>query len=386
MTDEPMRDPSVPDAAVPDAPAQSPLHDLHQAAGAVFTDFAGWQMPLRYGSELDEHRAVRERVGLFDLSHMAEIAVIGPEAGAALDRALVGGISTMTEGRARYSLLLNDHGGVIDDVIVYRTGSDRFLVVANAGNRDAAASAIRERAHGTECEVFDETDDLALLAVQGPAALETLSRLDPPLDGDPGALGRYRAAPMRWQGHEVLVARTGYTGEDGFELTTSPEAARALWSALLEAGEPAGILPAGLAARDTLRLEAGMPLYGHELSGDIRPDQVGLARVVRLDTDTEFVGRHALERDADPTRRVLVGLVSEGRRAGRQGYPVRDGDRVVGEVTSGALSPTLGHPVAMAFVDPSVAAVGTVLQIDVRGTALPATVTELPFHHREARS
>lgn len=381
MTDEPMRD-----ATMPDAPAPSPLHDLHQAAGAVFTDFAGWLMPLRYASELEEHRAVREGVGLFDLSHMAEIVVVGPEAGAALDRALVGGISSMVEGRARYSLLLNERGGVIDDVLVYRTGADRFLVVANAGNRDAATSAIRERARGADCEVFDETDGIALLAVQGPASVETLGRLDPPLDGDPGGLGRYRSAPMRWQEHEVLVARTGYTGEDGFELYTSPESARALWSALLEAGEPAGILPAGLAARDTLRLEAGMPLYGHELGGDIRPDQVGLARAVRLDSDIDFVGRHALEHDVDPGRRVLVGLVAEGRRAGRQGYPVRDGDRIVGEITSGALSPTLGHPIAMAFVDPAVAAVGTVLQIDVRGTELTATVTELPFRQRETRS
>lgn len=364
---------------------RSPLHALHAAAGAQFTEFAGWTMPLRFASELTEHHAVRTAAGLFDLSHMAEIVVIGPDAGAVLDVALVSEFSALAEGRAKYSLLVDEHGGIIDDVVGYRTGPDRFLIVANAGNRQAVVEALSARAVGFDCEVFDESDDIALLALQGPASRTVLERLTPRIDGaEPGSLGRYRAAAGRWVDHELLVARTGYTGEDGFELFAAPEACRALWTALLEAGADVGLVPAGLAARDTLRLEAGMPLYGHELELGILPAQAGLGRVVDLDRDARFTGREALEAALAPDAPVLVGLTAEGRRAGRAGYPVLDGDLVVGRITSGALSPTLGHPIAMAYVRPTVAAPGTRLTIDVRGTPVAAVVTPLPFLQRKA--
>lgn len=368
---------------------RSPLDAVHVAAGASFTDFAGWQMPVRYSSDLAEHHAVRTAAGLFDLSHMAEILVLGPQAAAALDYALAGRISAVEEGQAKYSLLLADDGGVIDDLVVYRTGPDRFLVVANAGNRYPAVEAIRERAAGFDCIVDDESDDIALVALQGPKALEILQNVEgfdiPGLDG----LRYYRAITGDFRGHEVLVGRTGYTGEDGFEFFLDPDAASALWDALAETGAGSGLIPCGLASRDTLRLEAGMPLYGHELTRDTFPAQVGLGRVVVLGKEGGFVGEQAVAAGPAEGAPVLVGLAAEGKRAGRAGYPVfRTGDAdtdadAAGEITSGALSPTLGHPIAMALIHPDLAEVGTTVYIDVRGTRIPANVVALPFYSRK---
>lgn len=371
----------------------SPLHELHVAAGAAFTDFAGWQMPVRYASDLAEHHAVRTAAGLFDLSHMAEIAVSGDDAGAFLDHALAGTLSTIAVGRAKYSLLLSAEGGIVDDLVVYRLDEHDYLVVANAGNRDVAFSELARRADGFDVTVDDESDDTALIAVQGPESQGVLAELvtadrfrpDVPLD----ELRYYRAVQATFDDAPVLVARTGYTGEDGFELYLQPEVAPDLWRALAEAGAPRGLVPAGLASRDTLRLEAGMPLYGHELGLDVRPAQAGLGRVV--DTSKDFVGRDGVE--PAPGARVLVGLALEGRRAARAGHAVLADGAVVGEVTSGALSPTLGHPVAMAYVDPAALATGgegdgatsasgPALSVDVRGTALAATVVPLPFYKR----
>jgi aminomethyltransferase len=368
----------------------SPLHQHHVDAGASFTDFAGWQMPVRYSSDLAEHHAVRTAAGLFDLSHMGEILVVGPEAGAALDYALSAALSAIAEGQAKYSLLLDEQGGILDDLVVYRTGADRYLVVANASNRAVVAEELRNRCSPFTCEVFDTSDDIALIALQGPKSREILENLEQPLEADLADLRYYRSAPARFAGHEVLVARTGYTGEDGFELYLAPDAAGALWTAIREAGAGSGLLPAGLASRDTLRLEAGMPLYGHELSRDVHPVQAGLARAVALAKEVEFVGRAGIERGPADGARVLVGLAAEGRRAARADYPVLDGDgedaAEVGIVTSGALSPTLGHPIAMAYVDPSFADEGTRLFLDVRGTRIPATVVPRPFYSRKAAS
>ncbi len=362
-------------------PRTTVLHDRHRDLGASFTDFGGWDMPVRYTSDLAEHHAVRTAAGLFDISHMGEFLVTGADAASFLDYALAGRISAMRVGKAKYSLVLAEDGGVIDDVIVYRLAEDRFLVIANAGNRDAVAAAFAERA-GRPDLVEDVSDAFALIAVQGPAAeavveaTATVTDIDPPL----ADLGSYAFAQASFAGESLLVARTGYTGEDGFELLVPNRHAVALWDALLEAGAPLGVVPAGLAARDTLRLEAGMPLYGHELSRHVRPAQAGLGRAVAVDKPS-FVGKVGV--DPDETAPVLVGLVADGRRAGRAGYAVYDGDERVGEVTSGALSPTLGHPIAMAFVSPDAAAPGTVLQLDVRGTRIPATVTDLPFYRRK---
>ena len=366
------------------------LHDRHAALGAAFTDFGGWSMPVRYTSDLAEHHAVRVAAGLFDISHMAEFVVTGADAGAFLDYALAGKISAMRVGKAKYSLVLAETGGIIDDVIVYRLADDRYLVISNAGNRDAVSAALADRAEGFDIDIEDATDRYALIAVQGPAAQRILGETDG-IDelSVPWDEQRYYAwASARFAGESVLIARTGYTGEDGFELLVPDRVAGALWDAALAAGAPHGLVPAGLAARDTLRLEAGMPLYGHELSLGIHPVQAGLGRVVATDKQ-DHVGKDAAAPASDAP--VLVGLIAEGRRAGRAGYAVYAGDdpstgsgTKVGEITSGALSPTLGHPVAMAFVSPTVAAPGTMLFIDVRGTRIPATVTALPFYRRNS--
>ncbi|MFU8946386.1 glycine cleavage system aminomethyltransferase GcvT [Mycetocola zhadangensis] len=363
----------------------SPLFAVHTELGASFTDFAGWQMPVRYTSDLAEHAAVRSAAGLFDLSHMAEILVYGADAGAFLDFALAGRLSVIDLLQAKYSLILTEAGGILDDVVVYRLGETTYLVVANAGNRDDAFAALRDRAAGFDVTVDDQSDDYALVAVQGPnsrAILEEtagISELGVPL----ADLKYYRATDAFFNGVPLLIARTGYTGEDGFELYLRTDAAVVLWRALEEAGQSHGLVPAGLASRDTLRLEAGMPLYGHELGTDTFPVQPGLARVVALSKEGDFVGRTAIETGPPENARVLVGLASEGKRAGRAGYALVSGDTEVGTVTSGALSPTLGHPIMMAYVDPAVSTPGTELAVDVRGTHIPATVTTLPFYRRE---
>ncbi|MBT2474811.1 glycine cleavage system protein T [Microbacterium sp. ISL-103] len=389
-------------------PRYTPLRERHEALGASFTDFGGWQMPVRYTSDLAEHHAVRQTAGLFDISHMAEFLVTGDFAGEFLDYSLAGRLSAMAVGKAKYSLMLAEDGGIVDDVIVYRLADDRYLVIANAGNRgfvDAAfASRVRSfpsrierdrprRAEGEErsfegflgdrgVDVEDVSDEYALLAVQGPTAEAIVSSTAGIADlGVPWGDQKYYAwADATFLGAPLLLARTGYTGEDGFELLVRAADASALWDALLEAGEAHGLVPAGLAARDTLRLEAGMPLYGHELSRETKPSQAGLGRVVVADKD-DFIGKGAV--DAASDARVLVGLTAEGKRAGRAGYTVVDEDgAVLGEITSGALSPTLGHPIAMAYIAPSSAAAGTAVFLDVRGTRIPATVTALPFYRR----
>ncbi len=379
--------PGAPAAASPATARRSPLHDEHVALGASCTDFAGWQMPVRYSSDLAEHHAVRSQAGLFDISHMAEIAVTGDGAAAFLDRALAGRLSALAIGRAKYSLVLAESGGVIDDLIVYRRADDDYLVVANAANRDAVVAALTERAAGHDVALDDRTDAIALIALQGPASAAILAET-PGLKIEALEHARYYASSAgasAWGDAraEVMVARTGYTGEDGVELYLPAEHAPALWRALLAAGQPHGLVPAGLAARDTLRLEAGMPLYGHELGLSIQPSQAGLGRVVVTDKD-DFVGKAAVERGPGTDAPVLVGLSAVGRRAARAGYPVMSGEQVVGEVTSGALSPTLGHPVAMALVHPDHAGLGAVLDLDVRGSRIPATVVALPFYRREA--
>jgi aminomethyltransferase len=367
------------------APRTTVLHDRHEALGASFTDFGGWLMPVRYTSDLAEHHAVRTTAGLFDISHMAEFEVTGEEAAGFLDHALAGRISTMRAGKAKYSLVLAESGGIVDDVIVYRLAEDRFLVIANAGNRDAVAEALSQRSTPFHVTVEDATDDFALIAVQGPAAQAVVEATTKLTEISPSFadLGYYAWASGSFDGAPLLIARTGYTGEDGFELLVPNAAAGALWDAVLSAGAPFGLVPAGLAARDTLRLEAGMPLYGHELTLDVVPAQAGLDRAVASDKE-DFVGKAGLATAAGDAP-VLVGLVSEGRRAGRAGYAVfdaADAEDPVGEITSGALSPSLGHPIAMALVSPGVRAAGSQLFIDVRGTRIPATVTTLPFYRR----
>jgi aminomethyltransferase len=368
----------------PAKPRETPLRGVHDRLGASMTDFAGWLMPLRYRSETAEHHAVRSAAGLFDLSHMGEISVRGPGTAAALDYALVGELSAVPPGRARYTMICAADGGILDDLIVYRLAAEEFLVVANAANTGVVLAALTERAAGHDAEVTDQTDGYALIAIQGPAAAGILGPLaSVPLDG----VRYYASQPATVAGRDILLARTGYTGEDGFELFTSPADAEHVWSALAEAGAGAGLVPAGLAARDTLRLEAGMPLYGNELGPDITPFDAGLGRVVKLGKAGDFVGRDALAAAAEAgPRRVLVGLVGGTRRVPRHGYPVLWDGQPCGEVTSGAPSPTLGVPIAMAYLEPAAARAAETaasgLAVDVRGRAEPARLTPLPFYHR----
>ncbi|MFJ5307932.1 glycine cleavage system aminomethyltransferase GcvT [Streptomyces sp. NPDC088350] len=374
------------------------LDALHRSLGATMTDFAGWDMPLRYGSERDEHLAVRTKAGLFDLSHMGEITVTGPDAARLLNYALVGNIASVGVGRARYTMICQADGGILDDLIVYRLADHEYMVVANASNAQIVLDSLVERAEGFDAVVRDDRDAYALLAVQGPESPGILASLSPRVSTslDPGGapiadldgLKYYAGLPGTVAGVPALIARTGYTGEDGFELFVAPGDAEKLWEALTEAGAGTGLIPCGLSCRDTLRLEAGMPLYGHELSTSLTPFDAGLGRVVKFEKDGDFVGRGALEaaaeRAASQPPRVLVGLVAEGRRVPRAGYSVVAGGQVIGEITSGAPSPTLGRPIAMAYVDAAHSAPGTTgVGVDIRGSHEPYEVVALPFYKRE---
>lgn len=359
---------------------------MHERLGATMTDFAGWLMPLRYGSETAEHNAVRSGAALFDLSHMGEIAVTGPGAAEALDYAVCGWPSQLAPGRARYTMLCAPDGGVLDDLVIYRQAPDRFLVVANAANTAVVLGELQRRCAGAV--VQDETEVTGLIAIQGPNAPGILSRVtDLPLEG----MRYYAGASGTVGGCPAWVARTGYTGEDGFEVFCRPEDAEPIWSALVLQGTPAGLVPAGLAARDTLRLEAGMPLYGNELGPDVTPFEAGLGRVVKFDKPGEFVGREALAaRAASGPVKHLVGLTIQSRRVARHGYPVLADGRTCGIVTSGAPSPTLSAPIAMAYLEPGAgqgdqpeAGQGDqVLTVGIRGEAVPARLTDLPFYRR----
>ena len=412
----------------------TPLHSVHAAAGASFTDFGGWQMPLRYASDLAEHHAVRRRAGIFDLSHMGEVKVTGPGAAEALDHALVGSISKVMLGRARYTMIVAEDGGVIDDLIVYHVGDQEYLVVPNAGNRERVADELVSRCRDFDCEVKDISLTMALIAVQGPLAEEILrdivdsgagipSALRPEDEGGPTAaedcgpdvlcgptilrrLRYYAAVRATAAGHSILLARTGYTGEDGFELFCGAEDAVDLWTVITEraaalapqagqndeSGNPIPVLtPCGLAARDSLRLEAGMPLYGHELTEETTPYDASLGAVVALDKP-EFIGRQALvaraAREGAPGTLRLVALAGGGRRAARAGCTVFREGRRVGTITSGLLSPTLGHPIALALLEPASPeeqpewAEGMSLDVDVRGRTYPMRVVAAPFYRR----
>jgi aminomethyltransferase len=377
------------------------LYEEHKKLGASFTDFGGWQMPLKYSSELAEHHAVRKTAGIFDLSHMGEVWVTGPDAAAFLDYALVGKISAMAVGKAKYSLICNQDGGIIDDLITYRRPApmgagndtpDTFLVVPNAGNATVVAAELARRAAGFDVEVDDVSADTSLIAVQGPKAQELLLRLVPAAQHSLVTELKYYAAVevpflVNGAGRELLLARTGYTGEDGFEIFVDNDDAAALWQAVVAIADEGELTPAGLASRDSLRLEAGMPLYGNELSLDRDPFAAGLGPVVALSREGDFVGKAALaamkEAGAGTSSgRKLVGLKGLGRRAGRGHYPVLKDGAVVGEVTSGQPSPTLGYPVAMAYVDVEHTELGTALDIDLRGKAEPFEVVALPFYKR----
>jgi aminomethyltransferase len=337
-------------------------------------------MPVQYAGILEEHRAVRERAGLFDLSHMGELFVDGPEAGPALAHALVTNPPALADGRAHYSMIVAPDGGIIDDLIVYRLAEDRFLVVANASNARTVSDALAERLTGFKAVLDDRSLAMALVAIQGPRSIDIVR---PITDVDLDTLRYYAIAEGAVAGIPALVARTGYTGEDGFEVFVDTDRAIELWDAMTSAGASAGLAPIGLGARDTLRLEAGMPLYGNELDRSTNPFEANLGRVVKLDKTDDFVGRSALEKVArDGVARRLVGLAMRGRGIARHGYPVHRADRPTGIVTSGTQSPSLGEAIAMAYVATADAEPGTMVEVEIRGQRVPAEVVALPFYRR----
>jgi glycine cleavage system T protein (aminomethyltransferase) len=360
---------------------ETALIDVHRALGARLIEFGGWLMPVQYTGILEEHRAVRERAGLFDLSHMGELFVEGDDAGDALAAALVTDPRTLAEGRAHYSMIVAPDGGVIDDLIVYRLGPQRFLVVANASNAAVVSDELAARLGPRRAVLDDRSLATSLVAIQGPRATDVLRPLT---DVDLDALRYYAIAEGKVAGLPALVARTGYTGEDGFELFVDWALGVDVWSALAKAGEGAGVIACGLGARDTLRLEAGMPLYGNELDRDTTPFDAGLGRVVKLEKPGDFVGREALARVArEGPRKRLVGLSVTGRGIARHGYAVLNGERRTGVVTSGTQSPTLGRPIAMAYVAPPDGEPGTILNVEIREQPVAAEVVPLPFYRRD---
>jgi aminomethyltransferase len=311
---------------------------------------------------------------------MGELFVEGPDAGPALARALVSDPTALAPGRAQYSMICAPDGGIIDDLIVYRLAAERFLVVANASNAAVVSDALAERLAGSRAVLDDRSFATALIAIQGPQAVAITAQLS---DVELAGIRYYGIAEGSVAGSPALIARTGYTGEDGFEVFVDTPAGGGLWDAFLEAGRSAGLAPVGLGARDTLRLEAGMPLYGNELDRATNPFEAGLGRVVKFEKGADFVGRAALERvSRDGPAKRLVGLIVRGRGIARHGYPVLAGERRTGSVTSGTQSPTLGQPIAMAYVSPGDAEPGTMLAVEVRDQPVAAEVVPLPFYRR----
>jgi len=357
---------------------RTPLHECHVEAGARLVEFAGWDMPVQYQGVIEEHRAVRSAAGMFDVSHMGEIRVQGPQAEAFLQRLTPNDVSKLAPGRAHYSGLLTERGTYIDDLLIYRLGPEELLVVVNASNVDRDYEWIASRA-GEGVRVTNESDRWALIALQGPKALAILRPLATPGAAD---LKYYGFLQGEVAGRPALISRTGYTGEDGFELYLEPEHAPAVWRRLLEAGTSHGLVPAGLGARDTLRLEAAMALYGHEIDESTTPFEAGLGWVVKLGKG-DFLGREALAaQQAEGLKRKLVGFEVQGRGIARQGHEVKQEGGTVGKVTSGTWSPSFEKAIGMAYVPTALAKSGTPLEVDVRGRVLPAQVVDLPFYRR----
>lgn len=363
----------------PDAPLKTTLHEWHRAHGGRLVEFGGWSMPVLYTNITDEHRAVRQRVGLFDIGHMGRLRFEGPDMVAWVERATTNHVAKLAEGQIHYSLMVDDAGGALDDILVYRPPGGGLGVVCNASNRAVVLQRLEELRSGLDAQVNDETPNTAMIAVQGPLALSTLQQV---VDGPLAALKYYHIAMGKTKdGLGVAVTRTGYTGEDGFELILRADRAVQVWEALMAAGAEHGISPCGLGARDTLRFEAAMPLYGHELSQEINPYAAGLGWAIKLKKG-EFAGREALERFKLNPGQARIGLALQGKRIARQGAIVRKDGRDVGLVTSGTFSPTLDASLAMALVDPEAAGVGARLAVDVRGVEEPAEVVPLPFYKR----
>jgi aminomethyltransferase len=356
---------------------KTPLNDWHVAHGGRIVEFGGWLMPVQYTTIVEEHQAVRHHVGLFDISHMGRLQFQGPDALAWLERVTTNQVDRLEANQIQYSLMVDENGGVLDDILVYRL-DDGFGMVCNASNRPNVLAQLERHRGDLDAILTDWTLKTAMIAVQGPEALATLQRV---FEGSLSAVKYYYVTFGKVLGANAPASRTGYTGEDGFEVIVPSELAVPAWEALLEAGREHGIRPCGLGARDTLRFEAAMPLYGHELTADVNPYAAGVGWAVKLNKG-DFVGREALLALKSHPGQARVGLALEGRRIAREGCAVRRDGEIIGRVTSGTFSPTLGRSLAMALVDSTATAPGTRLTVDVRGHDEPAHVTPLPFYKR----
>lgn len=358
---------------------KTPLNQTHRELGARMVDFGGWDMPVQYSGVIDEHQAVREAAGLFDVSHMGEVEVSGANALAFIQQLTINDASKLVDGQVQYSAMCYPEGGVVDDVTLYRFNESRYLFCVNASNTDkdfAWMQQVLAESAITDVILTNRSDEFAQIALQGPKAEAILSTLTDVALAD---LVYYHFCEGVVAGVEMIISRTGYTGEDGFELYLPASSAVEIWQALLAAGAPQGLLPIGLGARDTLRLEKGYALYGHELSSEISPLEAGLAWITKLDKD-DFVGKAALvAQKANGVPRRRIGLVMQERGIPREGYPVFAGDRQVGVVTSGTMSPSLKVGVALALVEPDAAKEDAELEVAIRNRRMGAKVTRPPF-------
>jgi aminomethyltransferase len=367
-----------------EANLKTPLYSTHGALGARMMPFGGWDMPVQYSGILAEVNAVRTGVGLFDVSHMGRLYISGPQAAEFLDWVLTASAATLSTGRARYCMICNEAGGVIDDTVFYRLAEDRYLLIPNAGNREAVVGWFRhwiDSRFSDGCRMEDRTEATALIALQGPQAAEVLDRLCILNTGDsPSGLRRFAWGKGVLSGTSIFAGRTGYTGEDGFEILADAADAQAVWQNLLDQGA----VPCGLGARDVLRLEAGLALHGHEIDEKTTPIEAGLERFVRF--DKEYVGAPVLrQQHTQGVERKLVGLTVPGRSAPRQGYPILDHGQEIGRVTSGSYSPTLDTSIGMGYVLVRYATPGREIDLDIRGRVLRAEVVPLPFYTRPQR-
>ena len=354
------------------------LFDEHKKAGAKIVPFAGYEMPVQYTGVIDEHTTVRTAVGLFDVSHMGEVELTGPRALEVANRIITNDLRRLSDNQACYTAMVKEDAGIIDDLVVYRFSPERILICVNASNRAKDFAWMYEQAAG-DCDVTDQSDSYVQIAVQGPKAPELVQRL---ADRDVSGVATYHFTTGKVAGIDAIISRTGYTGEDGFELYVPSEGGPTVWQALLETGADLGVKPAGLGARDSLRLEMRYALYGNDIDETTNPYESGLGWVVKLDKD-DFVGKAALEKiKADGVTRRLVGFEMIDRGIARHGYPVVAGGEKVGEVTSGTKGPSVNKAIGIAYVPKAMSKVGTEIEIEIRGKPTKAQIVKTPFYKR----
>ncbi len=354
------------------------LYERHKALGARFVDFAGWEMPVQYSGLMEEHLRVRETCGIFDVSHMGEIEIKGPGAIAAVQLLGTNDVEKVKGGQCQYTILCYPTGGVVDDCIVYRYSDESFLICVNASNREKVFKWFTE-VDPPDVKITDVSDKYCQIALQGPASVEVLRPLS---DSDPGSIKGFHFIAATIAGKKALLSRTGYTGEDGFEIYSATEDGPLIWDAIMSSGEDYKILPIGLGARNTLRLEMGYPLYGHELSEDLTPTEAGLRRFIGFNKET-FLGEKRIKAEgADGVSKTLVGFILDGPGVPRDGYPVHVNGREVGSVTSGTLSPSLKRGLGMAFLPPELGKRGTSIEVIIRNKPFKATVVKTPFYNK----